>query len=504
MNVKDGPKLRFIQADKKNLDRLDLEEAAQKNSKSTPADLPLLVSERALEESEKVLAKQARESILQGYVPAVEFLPKPKQRYGNRPLAVLDPITRTFLTALNIDLKEALPASSRDDKFDDFENYGTDRTGVWVVEFDIASCYEYVDHDILSRELVLQGAEQQTINSLSNLFGAIFERDVGLPQGPRESDRLADAYLSIVERRLKRRGYEVARYADDFKIVVGSRREAFDAIEKCMEEARRVYLSLAEQKIDFKRSEDLLDDIKIVKGLFGEYTETAFGELIDYSLVPGIYDDTIDEVYPEPDEVNFEATLSILRDWSEAKGSQLSALARAGALGIRTVKGFDSRIDNDILSAIVAKEPLRVKLISEYILERSETVNNWELIADISQQERISPWHKIWLLNTASRLESKSCRGRSSFLDYAIEQVMDSHELVRLEAAWLLAVNESLDIDRLVTLYGGATNISTVGLAAVAGLVNNSNTSNQLDSIRSDSRLNRSAFKWGSDYGSNA
>lgn len=496
--MKTNLELSIVRSDEKYLGNLDLKEAAKKTSETSSSDLPKLVTDLALSGCNALVANHVRENILQGYIPAIEILPKPKQRYGNRPLAVLDVTTRTYLAALAGSLKGIIPDGSMEGNHDEFKYYGIDRSGKWILEFDITSCYEYLDHIVLANELILQGAEQSSVEYLCQLLNSLFHRHVGLPQGVSESDRLAAVYLDLLQRRLKRKGYDIVRFADDFRVVVDSRREAYIAIEDCMEEARRIYLSLAEQKISISQAEVLKEQFRNFEEIFEGYSEDAFGELIDYTLIPGIYDDIIEEYYPAPDDVDFEATVKLLNDWIEAGVDRRAALARAGMEAIRRAAGMDRRIDNKILSRIVEKDPLRLKLIAHYISKRSESSDNWELLDEVSGQDRITPWHKVWILTSATKLDSVDCLGEQRILEYAKTQVHDSHEAVRLQAAWLLALNGVLQTDDLVSLYEKSTAVSAFGLSAIAGLVSKNKSNGALEAIRDDSKVNKHCFEWGS------
>lgn len=54
--------------------------------------------------------------------------------------------------------------------------------------------------------------------------GGVVDRHLGTPQGGTLSPLLANVLLDEVDKALEARGYSFARYADDCKVYVGSKR----------------------------------------------------------------------------------------------------------------------------------------------------------------------------------------------------------------------------------------------------------------------------------------
>lgn len=119
----------------------------------------------------------------------------------------------------------------------------------YVVESDLASFYQYIDHEVLKAEIQLQTGEVQFANLLVALLSEVEQRHFGLPQLLDSSDRLSEVYAQIIERDLVRSGLLVWRYNDDFRISVdGNFSHALQAIERLAESARAVGLTLNESK----------------------------------------------------------------------------------------------------------------------------------------------------------------------------------------------------------------------------------------------------------------
>lgn len=485
--------------------KLDLGEASKLVTKTPLTSLPRLISDRALEAAQGDLAKQTGAELKTGLVPSVEFIPMPKHGFGNRPLAILSPQTRVVLEALAVRLGESLPISSREQTdFQSFESFGTETPSAWLVDFDIAACYEFIDHNVLASELILQGADADAVGITRATLSALFGRHIGLPQGVASSHRFSDAYLDVIERSLTRHGYEVKRYADDFRVVANSRKEAFHVIETAMEEARRVHLALAEQKIHVRKASEVDQALQTRSGLIDEYTRKVYGDLTKQVMIPRGYEDwDIEVTEPNQAEVDFEAMKQLLSDWGNPDEKRSTPMAYAGSVALSKAGQLQDRIPNTILARIVEKEPVRLQKVMKYLLSREDSADNWKLLQQISGQERSTPWHKIWLLSTASVLPDSDSAEKNLFLEFVSAQLSDNYETVRLEAAWVLAKNGLLSSAELQNLYSIATKVSQVGLAAVAGLVSQTKGQQGDKAVQGDSALNRCAFKWGESFGPN-
>lgn len=113
-----------------------------------------------------------------------------------------------------------------------------------VVDVDLAKFFDRVNHDILVDRLkkrIPDTAVLRLIRAYLNAGimdgGVVVERQQGTPQGGPLSPLLANVLLDEVDKALEARGYCFARYADDAKVYVGSRR----AGERVMAWLRTVY-----------------------------------------------------------------------------------------------------------------------------------------------------------------------------------------------------------------------------------------------------------------------
>jgi hypothetical protein len=145
---------------------------------------------------------------------------------------------------------EALPERLRSRvPIDEFRGAPLAVPGVeYISKTDVTSYYEFVDHDLLCAELIAQTGEELAVDMLADLLASVLGRRVGLPQVHPSSDVLGDAYIDPARRRLRRRGYAVFTYSDDFRIASPSLGDARAALEACAIEVRALGLVLNERK----------------------------------------------------------------------------------------------------------------------------------------------------------------------------------------------------------------------------------------------------------------
>jgi group II intron reverse transcriptase/maturase len=108
----------------------------------------------------------------------------------------------------------------------------------WVVETDIASCFDEIPRDSLARVLERRISDQSTLKLLRALLrvgvmegGTVEYRAAGTPQGGVISPLLANVYLHQVDTAWGAQGVGVlVRYADDLVVMCRSREEAERAL----------------------------------------------------------------------------------------------------------------------------------------------------------------------------------------------------------------------------------------------------------------------------------
>jgi RNA-directed DNA polymerase len=98
-----------------------------------------------------------------------------------------------------------------------------------VVDVDLESFFDHVNHDILMERLARRIADRKVLGLIRRYLragvmahGVCTERHEGTPQGGPLSPLLANVLLDDVDRELTRRGHRFVRYADDCNVYVGS------------------------------------------------------------------------------------------------------------------------------------------------------------------------------------------------------------------------------------------------------------------------------------------
>lgn len=123
----------------------------------------------------------------------------------------------------------------------------------WVVDLDIASFFDEVNHDVLMerigrtiRDKRVLGLIGKYLRSGAMSAGVAQSREKGTPQGGPLSPLLANIYLDPLDKELERRGHAFCRYADDVNVYVGSEKAAqrvYRSIERWIEKHLRLRLN---------------------------------------------------------------------------------------------------------------------------------------------------------------------------------------------------------------------------------------------------------------------
>ncbi|WP_159398158.1 reverse transcriptase domain-containing protein [Streptomyces violaceoruber] len=472
--------------------------------------LPPLITDRSLANSKKTLASLAEIAILPGAEISVETITMPKKKFGHRPIVIPDVAARCLYVALvNSIEKQIEPDSRSEDNWRTFELFAEESPSEYVVEIDIAACYEFIDHKILHREILMRTMDHSKAEAIHSFLKRCSFNGRGLPQLSSPSDRLADLYLSVLERQLLRRKMPVARYADDFRIRADTWEMANTVIEYAAEYARELGLILSSDKTGIMRAEAHRARVKTRNTLEKKYFDSARARLTLIQLVQRDYDDPeFIEIPPDDEKALKESMRRIIADWKasiagrqpDAETYKAAELRRMLPLALTVLQKDEFRIDSEVFTNLIFREPVRLERVCKYILNRmdsfSETEENWALLRKIIDSGRIGPWGRIWILHTAGRLPSGFSSDCSWVLGWAKEQCLDRHEMVRAEAAWVSAKFGALTDDMTVELIKESTTISEHAISAAMGRQGNLNASLQ-KSVTTAGVLNREAFSWG-------
>jgi len=130
------------------------------------------------------------------------------------------------------------------------------RTGSkWLVDADIQSYYDSIDHDRLLAEVAKEVADSKVLGLIEALLGQPVMEDTskwtpeeGIPQGSPLGPLLANIYLHPLDKAMGRIGWEVTRYADDLVIQCRNEGEARAALRRLRGEIASLGLTLHPEK----------------------------------------------------------------------------------------------------------------------------------------------------------------------------------------------------------------------------------------------------------------
>lgn len=111
----------------------------------------------------------------------------------------------------------------------------------WIVDADLKDYFGTIDHDKLMALVAQRVADGRVLTLIEQMLtagymeqGRLFPTPQGTPQGGVVSPLLSNILLTPFDREMRRRGYQLTRYADDWVITCRSRREAEVAL-RCAE-----------------------------------------------------------------------------------------------------------------------------------------------------------------------------------------------------------------------------------------------------------------------------
>ncbi|MEX0153478.1 reverse transcriptase domain-containing protein [Microbacterium sp. LMI1-1-1.1] len=428
------------------LDRLDLKAAIDKELSMSNRLMPrrpdrLALSSRS-EDLRTLFRNRYRRGLFgdPGYVVFIE-----KNRPGRRPITEMSLSDRVLFRALVDLIAESLPPHIvKRTPNADFKKAPVLVPGTrYVSKSDVASYYEYVDHNRLAVELEGQTGEATAVAALIELLGAVMGRRVGLPQVHQSSDILGDTYIDPARRRLRRAGYHVTTYADDFRIASATLADARAALEACAREVRTLGLTLNESKtftytsVNYlfsldafaKAEKELFEDVdgssEDLSLLFlSDYSDEAAGSAEDVVRTlaasvaqPVLEDDVLEAIKTDvtsdvaPEQVR--AAERAWELWLEEDGSEERVSTTAAAISetlleraLPILGRAGNRTPLDRLSVVLRFEPALTPQVTAYIVELGKTgpaarTAIRRILDALVEEASFSDWQKIWLAEAA-------------------------------------------------------------------------------------------------------
>ncbi len=499
-----------MQLDLAMLKKLDLSTAAGGVTGGQLDRFPPLLMDRCVGGPTSPLVPAVVNDFTAGTSVQGETLSMPRKGFSPRPVTVMSPGARTLYCALIDKLSPSLASERSPEARDTFSKLAVPRASgdsiahEYLVEFDIASCYEYVEHPRLREELVLRTMDLPHVEAVMALLSDLYPKARGLPQLNAASDRLADTYLEILERSLLRTNTHVARFADDFKVEVPSWNHATQVLEDAAEHARGLGLILSADKTHVTRSATLLARMQETQAFLAEYFVEAESALTSSDFFwQGGYGTEVVEVPPGQEETVREAMRRVFEDWvSNARNpahAHVSQHATVLPAALNVLKSADARLPDSWLAELVLLMPIRLEAVSNYLLARLEPRKNWTTLKLLSSMGRQGPWAKLWLLHVAASQPAVETTDENDFHAWAARQLGDRHEVVRSEAAWYLALKaqDLLPEARLAGLYSEASSLTRPSLAAACGAHAVASSSGLGKAVKQDTKLTSAAYEYG-------
>lgn len=425
-----------------------------------------------------------------------EFAPVPgqivtvrKAGHGVRPVAELSIRDRVLYRALVRRWKDALPEPDRSSEAHEaFLNAPLESSPAptYVVSSDVTACYEYIDHGLLAREVLARTGDSDGVEALSNLLAGLAGRSYGLPQQSGPSDVLAEAYLSVVERRLLRQGLAVWRYSDDFRIAVDSWSAALNAVDALERECRAIGLALNDLKTVIRKGATYERTLSRRETVLKAISDEVEVDLTDVIL--GLYHEIILE--PEKNEVAVGAAKKVVAEWLLLQEKMLASDPKSTL----TQKEQDRRLaltdllrwalsllsteetDLDVLTAcgqMLRTEQTLTPMVARYLENATDpaaTVAWFE--GFLSGVPYLTPWQAWWVAPALRGVDGSYAEGSAQRL--WLESVWTDPacpEPVKAGVAFTVAQKGLADSKGLMAVYESMTDTGRPFLARAVGAV---------------------------------
>ncbi len=473
--------------------------------------LPTLITDTCLTDCAKEIAITA-DMILAGEVTfPYETLAMPKKKFEPRPVSVSTTAARVAYAALVGSIEKDLgPTSRQEGNWEKYKSFAAKNDSGYVVEFDIASFYEYIDRGVLSQQILNHTLNSDATQKLNRVLKSLIGGSRGIPQLLSASDHLSDVYIGTLERRLVRDGFSVARYADDFTAVCPDWETSNTVIERAAEYARDLGLVLSSEKTNIKKRATLLSNAEAEARFINDYFEAAKSELMAKVFLWGDYDLPAEDPGLVDDREAMKATMwSLVHDWHKiATGTEPEDYVHSEGhyrvflrMALGWLQGNSERLPEEVIQEIVFKHPIFLDAVCKYITFRSDIGAFWEdpwvTLKNLTAMGRQSPWAKLWLLDTISSTHTQKMNSPNyaPVMAWVDKQLYDRHEVVRAQAAWVASCHGRLSESSLTGLYRQASPLSQHALSAC--MANQGGAGKGItQAIKHDNPMNRRAFEW--------
>lgn len=343
----------------------------------------------------------------------------------------------------------------------------------YVLKADVASYYQFVDHERLVDEVVAQVGDDLAVGLAVELLREATGRRFGLPQLSSASDTLAEIYIEPIRRVVAREGFPVWRFADDLRVSCRSYEEALAALEITDHAARELGLILNEMKTSTpgrrtyemsltaqdRAEADLFEELEIE-----ELEEPEGGDYLNLGPPTAdlpralLAEDEFDEADMVPhgeedaqegiSEAQLHAASKVLNSWvaeeedeetQRAERAHITARLLGRALRVFALAQDDRALGN--VPAMLVYEPSLTPTISRYMRAAGHFARSKcrDALNEVCQSGIVSYWQATWMAYVAGELPRRRGGAESSHVLWLKKQLSSRNSALRAEAALALA-----------------------------------------------------------------
>lgn len=448
---------------------------------------------------------------------------------GARPCSMLG-LKERLLYRAAVSLVEEVtgPSDRSQEAYNAFQEAPTAVEGCrYVLKTDIASYYQYVDHERLVDEVVAWTGDDLAVSLAVELLGATSGRQFGLPQLSSVSDVLADIYIDPMRRHLVRSGFAVWSFADDFRVACRSYDEALQALEATDEGARLLGLVLNEMKTATPGLDKYEDSLTAVRdrerSLFAdldveELDEPEANEYTDEEdLDEGeahatlLDEDDFDEGEVGTDDVIEGGSVSAAQllaaskvidlwvaeeeDEDTQRSEPASVTAKLLGRALRVfAKGQDPRALEHVASILVY-EPSLTPTIARYVRACGEFARGdaRDTLDEVCGSGIVSTWQALWIAYVAGELPRRRGGGNHDHVEWLKAQLRSRQPALRAESLLALARRRLVTTEEVLDVAAGLPALhSPTAILALAAL-----GAEEAAGSVAESDLDRLRIEWG-------
>nr|WP_282206303.1 RNA-directed DNA polymerase [Kitasatospora fiedleri] len=441
--------------------------------------------------------------------PYADLITASKWRHGRRPIHIMPIRERVYYRSIVDLLVNDLPSYKRSgEDFTSFEEGPIHAEKVeFVVKVDIANYFSSIDHELITREIVSRSGRREVSQVLSGFWRSLFGRGVGIPQMSEPSKRLGELLVDNLHRSMVRRGFQVWRYADDFRIGAGSHLECIQALDAMHEESRNLGLSLNDWKthvLSLGRYAELLNEPLAEENAA---RSAVIENLTAWDPYSDDNDDDDELNIPGEDEVYVGAAIQLLADYASEEGDAIlehSGLRERHKLVRKSVdilEFFQEEAGLPYVSDVLIREPQLTPSVCRYM--NSVAVRNpvgvRETAAEIIRSAPTNRWQQLWIawMLQAPSLELKSSDASSAALSGFLTGLLsDRSEFVRSVTLWTCARHRILSKEQWTAADENTRSLGAPYVAAALAGVDGISDSHRARFART-SKIDILAGNWG-------